>query len=54
MDAAILANPELLMKPMNDLAQTLIQAAPPRCSLLHLIADVRSENGRASILFTHG
>jgi hypothetical protein len=54
MDSTILANPELLMQPMNALVQTLIQAAPLHCSLLHLIADVRTENGRSSILFTHG
>jgi hypothetical protein len=54
MDSAILANPELLMQPMNALVQTLIQAAPRYCSVLHLIADVRTENGRSSILFTHG
>ena len=54
MDSTILANPELLMQPMNALVQTLIQAAPRHCSLLHLTADVRTENGRSSILFTHG
>jgi len=54
MDSAILANPELLMQPMNTLVQTLVQAAPRHYSLLHLIADVRTENGRVSILFTHG
>jgi len=54
MDSTILANPELLMQPMNALVQTLIQAAPRHCSLLHFIADVRTENGRSSILFTHG
>jgi len=54
MDSAILANPELLKQPMNALVQTLIQAAPRHSSLLHLIADVRTENGRSSILFTYG
>src|SRR5215468_9133734 len=42
------------MKPMNALVQTLVQSAPRQQSLLHLIADVRTENGRTSILFTHG
>ena len=54
MDDTILANPQLLMQPMNALVQTLMQFAPRHCSLLHLIADVRTENGRSSILFTHG
>ena len=54
MDETILANPQVLMRPMNDMVQTLTQAAPPHCSLLHLIADVRTENGRTSILFTRG
>src|SRR5215467_11542408 len=54
MDETILANPQLLMQPMNALVQTLTQKAPKHCSLLHLIADVRTENGRISILFTHG
>ena len=54
MDEAILANPQLLMQPMNALVQTLTQLAPRHPSLLHLIADVRTENGRTSILFTHG
>ena len=42
------------MKPMNGLVQTLAQSAPRQHTLLHLIADVRTENGRTSILFTHG
>jgi hypothetical protein len=54
MDETILANPQLLMQPMNALVQTLTQGAPKHSSLLHLIADVRTENGRISILFTHG
>ena len=54
MDEAILANPQLLMQPMNALVQTLAQFAPRHSSLLHLIADVRTENGKRSILFTHG
>jgi len=54
MDETILANPQLLMGPMNALVQTLTQGAPPHCSLLHLIADVRTENGRTSVLFTRG
>jgi hypothetical protein len=54
MDETILANPQLLMQPMNALVQTLAQFAPRHSSLLHLIADVRTENGRSSILFTHG
>lgn len=54
LDDTILANPQLLMKPMNGLVQTLAQSAPRQHTLLHLIADVRTENGRTSILFTHG
>jgi hypothetical protein len=54
LDDTILANPQLLMKPMNGLVETLAQSAPRQHSLLHLIADVRTENGRTSILFTHG
>ena len=54
LDDTILANPQLLMKPMNTLVQTIVQSAPRQHSLLHLIADVRTENGRTSILFTHG
>jgi hypothetical protein len=54
LDDTILANPQLLMQPMNTLVQTLAEAAPRRHSVLHLIADVRSEIGRTSILFTHG
>ena len=54
LDDTILAHPQLLMKPMNALVQTLADSAPRHHSLLHLIADVRTENGRTSILFTHG
>ena len=53
MDETILANPQTLMQPMNALVQTLAKFAP-QSSVLHLIADVRTENGRSSILFTHG
>jgi hypothetical protein len=54
MEETILANPQLLMQPMNGLVQTLTRAVPRHYSLLHLIADVRTEEGRTSILFTHG